>query len=367
MNIMQILRAPVGGLLRHVADLGEGLADRGHAVALVTGGPATPAEARHLAALERHFSLGIHTVPLPRVFSLADLLAPKRISRLANSLDIDVLHGHGAKGGFHARLAARNRAWPVFYTPHGGVLHYSPKSISGKVFFALERAQVQGTEKIIFESEFARTAFAKVIADPKERGTVIYNGLRKHEFNPVVSAGEFTFGFVGELRKLKGLDVLLDALHRIGETGDMPTLVVAGDGPDRLEFEARARGGNVPKSAVFCGFQPAMKIFERADCIIVPSRKESLPYIVLEAAAAGKPMIATRTGGIAEIFGPTEATLVEPGHVGALAAEMERWLNTPDALIAEAEIRREHVRKTFALSTMVDAIKALYGEALSLR
>jgi glycosyltransferase involved in cell wall biosynthesis len=363
MRILQVLRAPVGGLMRHVADLSEGLAAKGHRVGLVVDGAGENSD--RLTAAASHFSLGVHTIAMPRVVGPGDALAPGRLKILVADLSIDVVHGHGAKGGFHARLGVGSGPVPVFYTPHGGVLHYSPKSIPGRIFYRLERRLLARTEKIIFESAFARTAYTGAIADPGGRGIVVHNGLRPAEFEPITSGGEFAFGFVGELRKLKGVDVLFDALIRVGDKGDLPTLLVAGDGPDRLEFEARARGGNLPKSVVFCGYQPATTVFGRADCMVVPSRKESLPYIVLEAAAAGKPLIATRAGGMAEIFGATEGRLVEPGHVGALAGELERWLTSPGQLIAEATIRREHVRNRFDLGKMVDAIEALYFDGLA--
>ena len=123
LRVLQILRAPVGGLFRHVADLTRALAAQGHSVGIVVDSLANDAQTELLLnALEADAALGIHRFPMPRLFGRGDLSTPFAVSALARRLNIDILHGHGAKGGFYARLAGYGRnAAKVFYTPHGGV------------------------------------------------------------------------------------------------------------------------------------------------------------------------------------------------------------------------------------------------------
>jgi glycosyltransferase involved in cell wall biosynthesis len=97
----------------------------------------------------------------------------------------------------------------------------------------------------------------------------------------------------------------------------------------------------------------------------VPSLAESLPYVVLEAAAAGRPVIATRVGGIPEIFGPTEASLIPPADSGALAAAMARALADPDAAAREAATRLAYIAPRFSVIHMTDEIEALYHRSLA--
>ena len=134
LRILQVMRAPVGGLFRHVADLTRALDARGHEIGLVVDKLANDAQTEErLTALASHARLGIHRFAMPRVLGRGDLVTPLAVRRLANSLQIDVLHGHGAKGGFYARLARIGGAKAVaLYTPHGGVLHFSKTSSSGR-------------------------------------------------------------------------------------------------------------------------------------------------------------------------------------------------------------------------------------------
>jgi glycosyltransferase involved in cell wall biosynthesis len=110
------------------------------------------------------------------------------------------------------------------------------------------------------------------------------------------------------------------------------------------------------------GVQPARDMFARGRCVLVPSRAESLPYIVMEAAAAGKPIIATDVGGIGEIFGPTADRLITPDNVDALRQAMASFLADPEATASETDMRRTFVESQFSLSRMVDRIEALYRD-----
>jgi glycosyltransferase involved in cell wall biosynthesis len=371
LRILQVLRAPVGGLFRHVADLTEELAARGHAVGIVAdrdGGDV--ATAARFAALAPFAALGIHRLPIPRLFGPADLTTPLHLAALARRLEIDVVHGHGAKGGFAARLVRRFGGAPVaLYTPHGGVLHYPPRSISGRVFRLLERGMLAQTDAVVFESVFARDAFSDGIAAPPCPDPVIHNGLRPAEFVPITPGPDARdFGFVGEFRALKGIRYLLEAMAGLETPDGRPaTLVMAGDGPDRAEFEALIARLGLGARVELVGVRPARDIFARGRCVVVPSLAESLPYVVLEAAAAGRPLIATRVGGVAEIFGPTAHSLVTPANTAALAAAMRTFLADPAAAEHEAAVRGEFIRPRFSVAHMTDAIEALYRELVAER
>ncbi|HUH77909.1 MAG TPA: glycosyltransferase family 4 protein, partial [Devosia sp.] len=140
LRVLQIMRAPVGGLFRHVADLTRALADQGHEIGLLVDSIAYDARTEELlTALAAHTGLGIHRTPMPRMLGWGDLTAPLAVRGLARQFKIDVLHGHGAKGGFYGRLSrlVGTRAATI-YTPHGGVLHFPRSSMSGRIFHGLE-------------------------------------------------------------------------------------------------------------------------------------------------------------------------------------------------------------------------------------
>jgi glycosyltransferase involved in cell wall biosynthesis len=371
MRILMILRAPVGGLFRHVGDLTQALAERGHEIAVVadSGGGDAQTEAK-LAAIAAAARLGVFRLPLPRLLGTADVTTPLRLRRLARRLGIEIVHGHGAKGGFAARLVRLAGGTPVaLYTPHGGVLHYAPQSATGRLFRRIERALLWQTDAIIFESAFARDAFTAGIAAPRCSAPIIHNGLRAEEFGrvePVAEARDFVF--IGELRELKGIRYLLEALPALRRPDGRPaTLVMAGDGPDKTAFKAMIEKLGLAGRVELAGVRPAREMFARGRCVVVPSLAESLPYVVLEAAAASRPVIATRVGGVPEIFGPTEPSLVPPANAPALAAAMARALACPDAAMQEAATRLAFIAPRFSVTHMTDEIEALYRQLLAKR
>jgi glycosyltransferase involved in cell wall biosynthesis len=109
---------------------------------------------------------------------------------------------------------------------------------------------------------------------------------------------------------------------------------------------------------------PARDAFGLGRLFVAPSRAESLPYIVLEAAAAAVPMITTNVGGIPEIFGPQAAGLVASGNAEALARSISAALGDPVRLRNEALTLRARVQTEFSADAMADAVLAAYREAL---
>ena len=364
LRILQVMRAPVGGLFRHVADLTRALAANGHDVGLVVDTLANDAQTEgKLAELLPHASLGIHRFAMPRVLGRGDLVTPLAVRKLARSLDIDVLHGHGAKGGFYARLARLGGGKAVaLYTPHGGVLHFAKSSTSGRVFHKLERWLMAQTGAIIFESSYAQATYSALIGAPTCPTEVIHNGLTPDEFIPVPPNDDAAdFVFVGELRDLKGIHVLVEALAGVQRPDGTPaTLVMAGDGPARQQLGTQIAALGLTDRVALLGAQPARPTFARGRIAIVPSLAESLPYIVLEAAAAQLPVISTRVGGIPEIYGPTAPSLVPAGDAPALRAAMQAALDNPSATKAEMQERLEFIADRFSLARMAGSIEALY-------
>jgi glycosyltransferase involved in cell wall biosynthesis len=108
----------------------------------------------------------------------------------------------------------------------------------------------------------------------------------------------------------------------------------------------------------------ARTAFRLAITMVVPSRKESLPYIVLEAAAAAMPLIASRVGGIPEIFGPEAESLVPPGDDAALAAAMTAALTDRATVRARAARLQADATNRFSIEAMAAGIESLYDRAL---
>lgn len=368
-RILHCLRAPVGGLFRHVCDLAKAQADLGHRVGIVcdsgTGGEAAETAFRHL---EGSLELGLFRMPMHRQVGPYDYLTFRRIREIVlRQIGADVLHGHGAKGGAFARLVSdslrkEGRHLPAVYTPHGGSLHYSHESLRGRIYLELERRLAPMTGGIIFESEFAAQAYRRKVGPYPCPIKVVHNGLRPEEFYEVaIDADAADFLFVGELRRIKGVDVFLEALSRLRRTHPVKALIV-GAGPDQAAFRRMAERWRLTPRVRFLGPMPARQAFARARCLVVPSRVESLPYVVLEAAAAQMPIIATSAGGIPEITEGTDMVLAEPGSIAGLRAQMAAFLEDPGWFADQARSLQQIVAKRHTVAGMTQSILEFYEE-----
>ncbi len=366
MRILHVLRAPLGGLFRHVCDLTEGQRKAGHKVGVICGDvPGDPVSAIRLRELARHCELGIHVIPMNRMPGLGDAANMLRLISRARLVGADVIHGHGAKGGAYARLLPRLAGGVRVYTPHGGALHFDKRNMQGFAFLNVERMLRRRTDGFIFESDFGLRVFIDKIGEPGVTSTVIPNGVTEPEFAPVAPhADAADFVFVGELRELKGVATLLDAATLAGEKMH---LRIVGSGEMRAFFEAIAAHVPPQVKIEFMGALPARDAFALGRIAVVPSYHESLPYIVLEAAAAGLPVIATRVGGMAEIFGPDASTLVSPRDIGGLADRLRHAIHNPDEMAALAERLRRRVRAEFSAAHMVDGVLGFYRTLIDAR
>lgn len=364
LKVLHVLRAPVGGLFRHVVDLAHGQGTHGHQVGVIvdalTGGERAETT---LSRLAPDLALGLTRIPMSRHLGWRDIGVWQHVTRHVRDSSADIVHGHGAKGGAYARLT-NGRAIRV-YTPHGGSLHFSAKHPSGMGYLGLERLLEPRTDLLVCESAYAERVFRTQIAAPSGMVRIIHNGVASAEFAPLeVRSPPAELVFIGELRRLKGVDVLIEAVGRLIQSGRPVRACIVGDGPDADAFAALARRLGVVDQVEFTGALPSREALGRGRIVVVPSLAESLPYIVLEAAAAGVPVIATAVGGIPEILGPQAFRLVPPGDASALAEAIASELADPDASRASALTLRERVRKHFSITTMVEQILAAYQDAL---
>ncbi len=371
LRILQILRAPIGGLFRHVNDLTRELASRGHEIGIVADSLTSDGlTAERLNKLSPYAKLGIHSTPMPRTVGIGDLTSPFRIRQIAKDLDVQVLHGHGAKGGLNARWArigAKNRV--ALYTPHGGVLNYKVGSPVGLVFRLFEKMIVDLTDGFIFESAFAQQAFFEKIDHPRQPTPVIHNGLAPDEFEPIVPGPDAKdFVFIGEFREMKGIRYLIEAISEVRAPGGRPaTMVMAGDGPDMPAVKAQIAQLGMQDRITLLGARPARPTLALGRCEVVPSLAESLPYVILEAASAARPVIATDVGGVSEIFGPTAGSLIPAADSAALRRSMQAFMDDPAAADAEMRERLDFIRHRFSLKHMADQIEQLYRQVLAAR
>lgn len=371
LRVLHCLRAPVGGLFRHVLDLAAEQAALGHEVGLLACSTVHDrlTELR-LDGIRAKLALGITRTAMARQPGPSDLGVVRFTTALAEKLGVDVLHGHGAKGGAYARLAGRilkrrGRAVSTFYTPHGGSLNFTAGTIESRIFLGMERFLHGYTDGLVFESAYAARVYGDRVCPSPARSRIVPNGLRPADFvdhRPAASAREFLF--IGELRSIKGIDVLLRALAEVNKTRPAQATIV-GSGPDGEKLKTLARELGLERQTTFPGALPARDAFPLGRILVVPSRAESFPYIVLEAGAAGIPLLTTGVGGIPEILAGTDTPMLTAGDAGQLARHMLQALDDGTEMQARAERLKAVVAERYTVAGMTQAILAFYADRRS--
>jgi len=366
LNILHVFRAPVGGLFRHVMDLARAQAERGHRVGLIadsnTGGERAAAALDSIAPLMVH---GVTRIPMNRQVGPADWAPILHVMRRSRAAKADVLHGHGAKGGAYARLALGSRGAVRAYTPHGGSLLFGHDTLAGRIYLTTERLLMRRSDLLLFESQFSADMSERKVGPPHGLLRVVHNGVSRAEFEPVRPVPNATdIVFIGELRHIKGIDLLIDAIASLRQQGRPLTATLVGAGAERDALIARAASAGLADVAVFPGAMPARDALKLGRLMVVPSRAESLPYVVLEAAAGQVPLVTTRVGGIPEIYGPLAEALVPPDNASALATAIAEALDHPDTTRQRTLALNERVARSFSVDAMVAGVLDGYEAAL---
>lgn len=374
LKIVHVFRAPLGGLFRHVVDLAGEQARRGHDVGMFfdSGGNCRRVE-QALAEIPGGLRLGVRTTPIRRNPGRFDISAFTAFCAWLAEVEPDVVHGHGSKGGAYARaskIARRARAAVRAYTPHGGSFNYKPGGLAHSAYMAVERLLAPATDVFLFESAYIESQFDRCVGANAKFRRVVLNGLRAAEFAEVgrdANAAELLY--VGELRAAKGVDTLLEAVALLRKTHEpAPRLILVGSGPDKDLLMAQAHRLGIADRLSFPGPMPIRAAMALGRVLAVPSRTESLPYVVLEAAAARVPMVATNVGGIPEIFGPFKDRLGPSGDPADLSRRLASMLDmSPSRREDEAADLSRFVSENFAVDSMADAVLSGYRDAMASR
>jgi len=310
-------------------------------------------------------ALGLTLTPIHRPFGPHDLAAAWHITKRVRKAQPDVVHGHGAKGGAFARLAFTAKPAIRAYTPHGGSLLLDHTTATGKAYLALERILMMRGDLYLFESEYSARVFDDKIGQPTGLVRVVHNGVAPTEFEPVaLGAHASDLVFLGEFRPVKGIDLMIDAIAELNRNGLRLTATLVGDGPEMPALTAHVAQTGLAGAIRFAPPMPARAAMALGRIMVIPSRAESLPYVVLEAAAAGRPLITTDVGGIPEIYGPLSPILVRPDDAPALAAAIAAAIRDPEATASTAQKLRVRVGASFSVAAMVDDVVGGYFQAI---
>lgn len=368
-RVLQVVtRLNIGGPAQHVLGLATGLKDR-YDISVAAGVP--PVEEGELCAP------GVDVLPVPLVrpiAPIADIRAFTSVRGIVRDGSPALIHSHMAKAGTIARLVAptvRPRPRTV-HTFHGHVLSGYFSSPSQAAFLRIERMLARHTDILVGVSSEIRDELLELGIGRPPQWKVIPLG---HDLEPFLAVRGHSTALRSELNL--GSDVpLVGVLARLAPVKDHVTLLramrhvrgvhlaVVGDGKQRPDLEALARELGIAERVHFTGWRSDVAdVIADLDVVVLTSRNEGTPVSLIEAAAAGRPVIATDVGGVRAVVDDRETgVLVPPGDERAAAKAIE-WMLADRARSEELgrEARRRS-RERFSLRQSLDAVTALYDE-----
>ncbi|MDI6869753.1 MAG: glycosyltransferase [Bacillota bacterium] len=357
---------------QHLLTLVTGLVAQG--VAVEAAGPAGEPLLEELAG----WGCKVHDLPLSASLRpVEDLRAAARLSLLLRRRRFDLVHVHGFKASLPGRVAAALFGTPVVYTVHNFVLE-AAGGFRRRLYLWCERALAPLTTRYIAVSEALRRDLDARARIAPGRISVVYNGVPPHSPAPpgALAALRQELGLSDEVRVIlcvarlvpeKGVDVLLRAVaalreaSRVGDPLPPFRLLVAGEGPRGETLRMLAGQLGLEDQVAFLGHRPDVPaLLDLADVVALPSRAEGLSLFLVEALVAGRPVVAARAGGIAEVVEDGKSGLLVPVEDPlALAAAVRRLLTDRSLATRLGEGARERGSR-FSVDNMLRQTLAVY-------
>jgi glycosyltransferase involved in cell wall biosynthesis len=376
-----IARLNMGGPAHHVGLLG-GMLDRERYETLLLHGDVGPGE----ASLED--SVRARNVTLAKVPGLGPELRPHNdvralgsLVRAVRHLRPDIVHTHTAKAGMLGRLATvlAGGARPlIVHTYHGHVLEGYFDPLRTATYRAMERRLAGVSDALVGVSTATVDDLVRLGIAPRSKFRVIPVGLDLEPFLRLQEGdgarfrreagarnGEVLLTFVGRLVPIKRVEVSLRALARARVSGAPVRLALVGDGPRRGELERLAHELGIAEVARFVGYRrDTAAVAAASDLAVLSSANEGTPVSLIEAAAAGRPAVATAVGGVPDVVTGETGILVQEGDAEALGRAVARLAADPELRRRMGSKARDHVAERFSAVRLVRDIDGLYRELL---
>jgi glycosyltransferase involved in cell wall biosynthesis len=353
---------PDGGAARHVIELGSGLDPESWEIDLACVPDSEPwHELGERSNVTVHSLGGRHGRPVAR--DLGDLPMLARLARKA-----DVVHAHSSKAGFLTRLGAAvaGRRRCTIFTPHGWSF-WAATGVEARFYLSLERAASHWCRTVVAVSQAEGSAGLGAGIGRPSQYRVIPNGIDLDRFAAPPRPDAGRIAWVGRLAPPKRPDLAVRALALIRGAGQEARLDIVGEGPLRADLEAQVAAEGLGGAVGLLGFRNDVpELLSRSAVFVLVSGYEGCPLSVLEAMAAGVPVVATAVGGIPELVAHGETgLLVESGRPEALAAALDELLSDPARAEALGRAGRERVRERFSREQMLAATSSLYAETIT--
>jgi glycosyltransferase involved in cell wall biosynthesis len=391
MRVVRVIaRLNIGGPARQIVVLDQGLRALGCETLLVYGAPGAAEGALDDLARERD----VPTVVMPtlgrRISLLRDATTAYRLVRILFASRPDVVHTHTAKAGTLGRMAGaiynltrrRSRRCAIVHTFHGNVFSGYFGRVGSGLARMTERALARLTDRIITLSAQQRAEITtRFRIAPADRVEVVAAG---HDLQRLLTlepgddrlrrelgwtSGEVIVGYVGRLVGIKDVPALLRAVAAIAHRCPHVRLLVAGDGGERAVLEDLARELKIAGITRFIGWSTDLaRLYAAVDIVALTSLNEGMPASLIEGMAAGRPVVATRVGGVPELVTDGEnGHLAEPRDISAIARALESLVNDPAQREAFGRCARLAVGRRFAPERLARETLLVYEAALASR
>lgn len=311
-----------------------------------------------------------------------DLIAFVKLYRILRRIRPHIVHTHTAKAGTLGRLAAMLAGVPVrIHTFHGHIFHSYFGRRKTKIFLAIERVLAYFTDKIVTLSPNQKRELSEEFKlAPKEKFAVIPLGLDlepffKSDTKRGILRKEFGIadncllvGTVGRLVGVKNHRMFLDAAARISKRnpGCKVKYLIVGDGELKDELMSYSRAIGLENDVIFTGWRKDLvALYADLDIIALTSTNEGTPVCLIEAMAAGKPVIGTCVGGVRDLIKDGyNGLVVENGEVGELANRILELVNDEDRRRTLGVRGQEFVRGAFSKERLLKDIESLYKDVI---
>jgi glycosyltransferase involved in cell wall biosynthesis len=375
-----IARLNIGGPAIHVINLNAGLASNRYAPLLVTG-----MEAPHEGSLKHHaVARGLRMAVLPelgREIDFAkDLSTVCKIFRIIRREKPHIVHTHTAKAGFVGRVAARLAGVPVVcHTFHGHVLRGYFVPAKSRLFTLVEKFCACLSDRVITLNDLLKNELMAMGVAHTDRIVVAPLGLDLKDFGqPQRGCGGFRselklrkehklVAVVGRLVKIKNIHLFIDAARIVRQHAPETHFAVIGDGEHRSELERHARSIGMSNAVHFTGWRRDLaNIYPDLDAIVSSSDNEGTPVSLIEAMAAGCPVVATKVGGVPDLLEHGQFGRLTPqGDSCALAEAILKVLREPELTSEMARKARETVLKRYSIERLISDMDQLYMSLLT--
>ncbi|MBW2440112.1 MAG: glycosyltransferase family 4 protein [Deltaproteobacteria bacterium] len=325
---------------------------------------------------------GVKVIALPTMVRsirpLKDLRALLSLVWLIFKEKPDIVHTHSSKAGILGRLAAKLAGVPhIIHTPHGHVFYGHFGIIASKIFLWVETIFSKFTDRMVALTDGEKNDYIKLSVCPPQKLFKIHSGVDLKQYmhsngNRVekkrslgLDQNSTVIGFVGWLLPIKGPAYLLKAMAHIWPEHPTASLVMVGKGELDVDLRAQALKINANGRIKFLGWREDIhEILPVFDLLVLPSLNEGMGRVLVEAMAAGKPVVASEVGGIPDLVKHGETGyLVRPADERALANGIKKLLNDPESARQMGQRGKEYCRQ-FSLEAMIQKLDDLYSELI---